>query len=217
MIHNTARLYGENIIGEGCIILENVIIGYPATETLQDIMIGKIAYEELKQPATSIGDHALIRSGTIIYSNVKIGRNFRTGHNALIRENTIIGDNVLIGSQVVIEGNAVIGNNVSIQSNAFIPVNSEIGDMVFIGPGAILTNEKYPAARIGNVLKGPVLRKGVSVGAGAVILPAIIIGEGSMIAAGAVVTRDVPEWHIAVGSPARIESLPDKLKSMNKL
>ena len=76
----------------------------------------------------------------------------------------------------------------------------------------VLTNDKYPPMRKGAEMKGPTLRHGVSVGANATILPGVEIGEGSMVAAGAVVTRDVPSWKLAIGSPARIVDLPDDLE-----
>jgi len=217
VIHESVRLYGENAIDGNCWILEDVIIGYPDASILSKIKERKLKIENYKFSGVIIHENALIRSNTVIYCNVRIGRNFCTGHNVLIRENTIIGDNVLIGSNAIVEGHTSIGSNVSIQSNVYIPMNSVIEDFVFIGPNAVLTNDKYPPLRKGGELNGPVIRKGVSVGAGAIILPGIIIGEGSMVAAGAVVTHDIPEWHIAVGSPARIKSLPDELKKMNKI
>jgi acetyltransferase-like isoleucine patch superfamily enzyme len=214
MIHDSVKLYGKNILGEGCQILENVIIGYPLAKD-QMTITDENPLQLTEQIHTTIGNNALIRSGTIIYSNVKIGNNFRTGHNALIRENTIIGDNVLVGSNVIIEGNVIIGNNVSIQSNVFIPVNTVIEDMVFIGPSAALTNDKYPPMRIITEMKGPRLRRGASIGANVTILPGIEIGEGSMIAAGAVVTADIPPFKLAIGNPTRINDLPKELKKSN--
>lgn len=91
-----------------------------------------------------IGRNHTIRSNSIIYNDVVIGDNFRTGHNVVIRENTNIGDDVLIGTNTVIEGDVIIGNDVSIQSNVYIPTNSVIEDNVFIGPCACFTNDKYP-------------------------------------------------------------------------
>lgn len=73
-----------------------------------------------------IGRNHTIRSNSIIYNDVVIGDNFRTGHNVVIRENTNIGDDVLIGTNTVIEGDVIIGNDVSIQSNVYIPTNSVI-------------------------------------------------------------------------------------------
>lgn len=217
MIHKSVLLYGENTIDGSCWILENVIIGYPDVSIFNKIKEKKLKIENYKFRGVVIRENALIRSNAVIYCNVHIGRNFRTGHNALIRENTTIGDNVRIGSNAIVEGHTSIGSNVSIQSNVYIPMNSVIEDFVFIGPNAVLTNDKYPPMRRGNEMKGPILRKGVSVGASAVILPGVEIGEGSMVAAGATVTKDIPSWKLAVGSPAKVTDLPPGLKVLNRI
>lgn len=217
MIHETVRLYGNNRLGSNCRILENVIIGYPDAAILNKIEEQKLKIEDYEFQGTVIGTNALIRAGTIIYCHVRIGKNFQTGHNVLIREKAVIGDNVSIGTNSVIEGNTSIGNNINIQSNVFVPINTTIEDFVFIGPNAVLTNDKYPPFRKGNQLKGPVLRKGVSVGAGAIILPGVVIGEGSMISAGAIVTTDVASWKLAIGCPAKVIDLSEELKVLNKI
>ncbi len=178
---------------------------------------------EIKITKGSIGNNAIIRSGTIIYPNVKIGNNFKTGHNAVIRDDVEIGDNVLVGTNVVIEGRVKIGNNVSIQTGAYIPTDVIIEDNVFIGPYAVLTNGKYPIRdpeiklkeRLAGKLVGSILRRGVSLGANCTILPGIEIGEGAMIAAGAVVTKDVGAWKLAIGVPAKVIDLRDDLKGLN--
>lgn len=191
-------------IGKNCTIQDNVLLGVPSRE-----YVGK---DQLSWPPTIIGDNAVLRSGTIIYCDVIIGKNFQTGHNVLIREKTRIGDDVLLGSYSIIEGMTEIGSNVNIQSSVYIPLNVVIEDYVFIGPRVVLTNDKYPL-RKKTELRGPILRRGASIGANATILPGIEIGEGAMIAAGAVVTRDVPPWKLAIGNPARIKDLPEDLKS----
>jgi acetyltransferase-like isoleucine patch superfamily enzyme len=89
----------------------------------------------------------------------------------------------------------------------YIPTNTIIGDHVFIGPNAVLTNDRYPPARTGNLV-GPVLKNRAAIGANATILPGVYIGEGSLVAAGAIVTRNVPDHMLAIGSPARIKDLP---------
>ena len=217
MIHDSARIYGDSTVGINSSILENVILGYPDGQILNAIHSRGIKIEDYQYQGSNIGENALIRANTIIYCNVNIGRNFHTGHNVLIRENTMIGDNVSIGTNSVIEGNSSIGNNVNIQSNVFIAINTVIEDFVFIGPNAVLTNDKYPPLRKGSSLNGPILRKGVSVGANAVILPGVEIGEGSMISAGAVVTKDVPGWKLAIGCPAEVTDLPEDLRVLNKI
>lgn len=216
VIHRSARIYGHCEIGEGCFILEDVILGYPDTHVLDAIKEQNLSIEDYEYHGVTIGKNALIRPKTVIYCNVHIGDDFRTGHNVLVRENTIIGNKVLVGTNVVIEGNTVIGANVSIQSNVFIPTGTTIKDLVFIGPNAVLTNDKYPI-RKDTGLKGPVIRKGASIGANAIILPGVEVGEGSMVAAGAVVTKGVPSWKLAVGSPAKIVDLPQDLRVLNRI
>ncbi|MFQ6063322.1 MAG: acyltransferase [Methanosarcinales archaeon] len=215
VIHNSVRLYGTNKIGNNCIIMENVIIGYPSGDILKKIINGT-KIEELDYQGATIGENAVIRSGSVIYCNVVIGDNLRTGHNILVRENTKIGNNVLIGTKVVIDGNTTIGNNVSIQSNAYIPLNVVIEDKVFIGPCAVLTNDKYPIRKESD-LTGPILHRGASIGANSTILPNIEIGEGAIVAAGSVVTKDVPPWKLAIGVPAKIKEIPKELKILNKI
>ena len=111
----------------------------------------------------------------------------------IVRDHTKIGNDVLIGTNTVIEGGCEIGNNVSIQSNVYIPRNSIIEDNVFVGPCACFTNDRYPV-RVEYELKGPQLRKGCSVGGNTTFLSNIEVGEGAIVAAGAVVTRSVPVY-----------------------
>ncbi len=210
------KSYGKNVIGKDCIFLDNVILGCPTKKIMDEAKSKHSDFHNFGFNGTVIGDNAVVRSNSVIYCNVKIGNNFRTGHNVLIREETEIGNNVLIGTNVVVDGYTKIGNNVSVQSNAYIPTNTIIGDSVFIGPCAVLTNDKYPI-RKHYELKGPVLRKGASIGANSTILPGIEIGEGAIVAAGALVTRDVAPWKLAIGAPARIVDLADELQTMNRI
>lgn len=173
-----------------------------------------VNYKQGSQPPV-IGENYIIRSNSIIYNDVTIGDNFKTGHNVVIRENTEIGEDVLIGSNTIIEGNVKIGNNVRIQSNVYIPTNMVIEDNVFIGPCACFTNDKYPV-RVEFDLKGPTLRKGCSIGGNTTFLSGVDIGEGAMVAAGAIVVTDVPADFLAIGAPAKIKPLAERLKVPNK-
>ena len=179
----------------------------------QNIQFG-VEYSPNSRPPV-IGKNYTIRSNSIIYNDVVIGDNFRTGHNVVIRENTNIGDDVLIGTNTVIEGDVIIGNDVSIQSNVYIPTNSVIEDNVFIGPCACFTNDKYPV-RINYELQGPRIRRGASIGGNTTFLSNVEIGEGSIVAAGAIVIHSVPPFYLAIGTPARIKPLPDHLKVPNR-
>lgn len=163
-----------------------------------------------------IGADSTIRSGTIIYSDVKIGDRFQTGHNALVREDTVIGDDVVVGTNAVIDGTTTIGDEVSLQTGVYVPPYTDIGDQVFLGPHAVCTNDPYPIRRDVDLV-GPTLEDHASVGANAVLLPGVTVGEGSFVAAGAVVTEDVPPETLAVGAPATHEPLPEPLDGQNMI
>lgn len=146
-----------------------------------------------------------------MYCDVHIGDHFQCGHNVMIREHTTIGDDTAIGTSTVIEGNCVIGKGVSIQSMVFIPTHTTIGDRVFIGPNAVLTNDRYPPSGRPD-LTGPVIEDDAAIGANVTILPGVRIGKGAAVAAGSVVTKDVPAGMMAVGSPARLRPLPPEMR-----
>jgi acetyltransferase-like isoleucine patch superfamily enzyme len=188
--------YGMNSIGENARIFEPVTLGFPSRANM----------EKTGFAGSVIGKNAVLRSGTIIYCDVIIGESFQTGHNVMIREKTKIGDRVAIGTATVIEGNATIGNDVSLQSMVYIPTETRIGNHVFIGPNTVLTNDRYPPSQ--GRMVGPTIKDWAAIGANVTILPGICIGEGALVAAGAVVTRDVPDRMLAIGSPAKLRDLP---------
>lgn len=180
----------------------------------ENVTLG-VSYKFRSKPP-QIGKNALLRSNTVIYNDVEIGNDFQTGHGVLVREKTKIGDKVLLGTNSVIEGHADIGSKISIQSNVYIPKNSYIEDKVFIGPCACFTNDRYPL-RADYKLKGPVINKGASIGANSTFLSGIEVGEGAMVAAGAIVTRDIPPYYLAIGAPAKMKPLPKHFKTLNDI
>jgi acetyltransferase-like isoleucine patch superfamily enzyme len=215
-LHDSCMLYGINKLGRDSIVMDNVTLGFPSVRVIQEARMKDIGIDKYPFIGSTIGDHSIIRSHSVIYCDVVAGHRFKTGHNVVIREMTTIGENVLTGTNTVIDGSATIGNNVSIQSNVYIPTNTVIEDNVFLGPCSVLANDKYPI-RVKYELKGPILRKGASVGANSTILPGVEIGEGAMVAAGALVTKDVPAWSMAIGFPARVVPMPDWLKNPNRI
>lgn len=187
--------------GENCYFQEKVVLG--------------LKYNEECKP-TVLGKNAFIRSFTVIYADVTTGDDFQTGHNVLIRENTIFGDHIVIGTNTVIDGNVRVGDFVKIESNCYIPTHVEIGSRVFIGPGVVLTNDRYPQKmREEYKPEGPIVKDGVSLGAGVTVLPGVTIGKGSFVAAGSVVTKDIPTMSLVKGVPGKIFPLPEKLREFN--
>ncbi len=115
-----------------------------------------------------------------------------------------IGKNTKIDSFVYIEEGVVIGDNCKIRPFCFIPSGITIGNSVFIAPNVTFTNDKYPRSEGDWELLETIVENGVSIGAGAVILPGIRIGKNSLVGAGAVVTKDVPANSVVAGNPAKV-------------
>lgn len=190
---NNYKIYDNVILGKNVEIGDYVIIGLPPRGT---------ASGELK---TIIGDNAVIRSHTVIYAGNTIGNDFQTGHHVMIRESNAIGDNVSIGTGSCVEYKVKIEDNVRIHSQVFIPEYSMLEKNCWIGPNVVLTNAKYPKSRnVKDSLKGPVIKKNAKIGANTTILPAINIGENTLIGAGSVIVKDVPPNKVVVGNPGRI-------------
>lgn len=163
-----------------------------------------------------LGARARIRAGAIIYGDVSIGDDFQTGHQVLLRERTTIGRHVLLGTQSVIDGQVEIGDFVKIETHVYIPTHVKIGSFVFIGPGVTITNDRYPLKlRDEYKPEGATLEDGVTIGGGVTIVPGVTIGRDSFVAAGAIVTKDVPPDSLAIGAPAKIKPLPEMLRERN--
>ncbi|MBF0633646.1 MAG: N-acetyltransferase [Nitrospinae bacterium] len=184
------------------------------SQTQPGCVVG-LKYREGCGPAR-IGKNARLRAGSIIYADVVAGDFFQTGHHAMIRENTTIGNHVVIGTNTVIDGNVTIADFVKIESNCYICTHVTIGSRVFFGPNVTLLNDKYPLKMRDDYNPvGPIIEDDVTLGGGVVVLPGVRVGEGSFVAAGAVVTKDVPPRSFVKGVPGKVSPLPAKLQERN--
>jgi acetyltransferase-like isoleucine patch superfamily enzyme len=136
-----------------------------------------------------------------ISEKAKIGKNVSIWHFSYVGDNTVIGDNVKIGSLAHVDYDVKIGENTKIEGQVYIPPLSRIGKNVFIGPAAVLTNDPYPMC---DKMIGVTIEDNVIIGARAVIKAGVTVKKNSIVAMGAVVTRDVPEDSVVIGSPATI-------------
>lgn len=232
IIAKTVQL-GENItIGHNCIIEDNVIIGsnsYIDSNSVirsgviidensfigSNCIIGEywmdfcIERQQHEHPLT-IGKNALIRSGSIIYAGSNIGNNFQTGHQVTIREKAQIGNNVSVGTLSDIQGNCKIGNYVRLHSNVHIGQLTVVGDFVWLFPYVVLTNDPTPPSEH---FVGVHVHPFAIVATGSIIMPGLDIGQDSLIGAGAIVTKSVEPYAVAVGNPAKIISDVRKIKN----
>ena len=158
-----------------------------------------------KKKPYKIGKNPTIREPTIIYSGNVIGDNFQTGHFVVIRQNNKIGNNVSIGIHSEIAFDVIIEDNVRIHSKCFIPERSIIKKNAWIGPCVTLTNDRYPLSNATKNLKkkGPIIFENAIIGANVTILPGIKIGRYALIGAGAVVVKNVGDYSLMVGNPAK--------------
>ena len=143
----------------------------------------------------------------------RIGRGTRIWHEAQVREGAVVGADCNIGKGVYIGPGVVVGERVKIQNRASLYPGLTVEDGVFIGPHVVFTNDRYPRsiAPEGRLLTDAdwepgvtLVRHGASIGAGAVIICGLTIGRWALVAAGALVTHDVPDHGLVMGAPARL-------------
>lgn len=148
----------------------------------------------------------------LVSDDARIGTDVLVWAFTQVRERAVIGDNTSIGSHAYIDADVAIGSNCKIQSGCLIYKGTTIEDGVFVGPGAVITNDRYPSAVNPDfslksdtdwAVTPTLVRRGASIGAGAVIVAGVEIGEFALVAAGAVVSEDVPAGTIVRGVPAR--------------
>ncbi|MER0330587.1 acyltransferase [Aeromonas veronii] len=139
-----------------------------------------------------------------------IGIGTRIWQYSIILEGAVIGENCNICAHTLIESDVIVGNNVTIKSGVYLWDGITIESNVFLGPSVSFTNDKYPRSKVyPDKYMRTYIKEGASLGANATILPGITIGKNSMVGAGAVVTKDVPDNVLVIGNPAKIVKILD--------
>ncbi|HEY1614794.1 MAG TPA: DapH/DapD/GlmU-related protein [Rhizomicrobium sp.] len=148
---------------------------------------------------------AFVHPTAVLDPDVCIGSGTRVWHFVHILGGSRIGENCVIGQNVMIGPDVTIGNGCKIQNNVSLYRGVTLEDEVFCGPSAVFTNVRYPRAFIDRKeeIRATLVRRGASVGANATIVCGSVLGAYSLVAAGAVVARDVPAHAMVIGSPAR--------------
>lgn len=193
LIDSNCKIYENVHLGEGADVQGPCILGKPP----RNAKPGEFSL--------IIGKNCVIRPFTTIYAGSTFGDNLQVGQGASIREENNVGDDVVIGTNTVLEPGNIIGNRVRIHSMCFLEMVA-IEDDVFVGPNVVFTDDPHPmnCPRYRECLGGPKVKRLARIGANSTIQPGVTIGENSLVGAGSVVTKDVPDNVVVAGSPARI-------------
>jgi len=148
----------------------------------------------------------------VIDEGAVIGKGTKIWHFSHIMSGAVIGENCTIGQNVLVSSHAVLGNNVKVQNNVSVYTGVECKDDVFLGPSCVFTNVINPRSFISRKeeFRSTLVKKGATIGANATIICGVTIGEYAMIGAGAVVTKDVPDYALIAGNPGKQIGRVDK-------
>src|SRR5919201_6431442 len=199
-IADTAIVYPGTIVGEGCKILDYAVVGKQPSLSPRST-----AKREPLSP-TQLGPGTIVSTGAVVFAGSSIGARVILGDQSCVRERVSIGDDVVLGRGSLVENDTTIGALTKIQADAYVTAHSTLEEDVFIAPCVQTTNDNFMGRteRRHALIKGPTIRRGARVGGGAVLCPAVEIGEEAFVGAGAVVVGDVPPRAVVVGNPARV-------------
>jgi UDP-2-acetamido-3-amino-2,3-dideoxy-glucuronate N-acetyltransferase len=198
-------IHAGTVVGAGARIQDGAIVGKPlALGSRSTAPRGGLA-------GARIGAGATICAGAVVLTGATIGDGAVVGDQAQVRERGVVGAGSVVGRGSAVDNDVTIGARARIQSNCYLTAHSTIEDDVFVAPGVTLTNDDT-MGRHGqdHKLRGATLRRACRVGGGAVLVPGVEVGEEAFVAAGAVVTADVPARAVVMGVPARVvREVPD--------
>jgi acetyltransferase-like isoleucine patch superfamily enzyme len=190
-------VHDGTLIAAGVEIGDHAILGRPPTLAPHSSAAGEVG-------PLRVGPGARIGAGAVVLAGASVAREAILGDQSFVRERSEIGVRSVIGRASAIDNDVSIGERVRIQTNVYLPAGTIVDDDVFVGPGVTATNDNTMARRgPEEPMPGPRLRRACRIGGGAVLLPGVEVGEEAFVAAGAVVTRDVPARAVVMGVPAR--------------
>jgi acetyltransferase-like isoleucine patch superfamily enzyme len=199
-VHPTAIVYPGTKLGHGVKVLEHAVVGK------QPALSPRSTAKRDELPPAEIGDGTIVSTGAIVFAGAKVGDRVILGDQSCVRERVVVGDDVVIGRGSLVENDTTIGAMTKIQAEAYITAYSTLEEHVFIAPRVVTTNDNFMGRteRRHELIKGPTIRRGARIGGGAILLPAIEVGEEAFVGAGAVVTKDIEARTVVVGNPARV-------------
>jgi acetyltransferase-like isoleucine patch superfamily enzyme len=199
-IHPTAVVHPGTVLGEGVKVLEHAVVGK------QPVLSPRSTAARDPLPPAELGDGTIVSTGAVVFAGSRVGARVILGDQSCVRERVVIGDDVVVGRGSLIENDTTVGAMGKIQAEAYITAYSTLEEHVFVAPCVVTTNDNFMGRteRRHGLVKGPTIRRGARIGGGAILCPAVEVGEEAFVGAGAVVTKDVPARTLVVGNPARV-------------
>jgi acetyltransferase-like isoleucine patch superfamily enzyme len=186
------------VIGDGCTVEDHVVLGKRPRLARHSGAHGTVA-------DLVLGARASVGAGAVVFAGAKVADGAIIGDQTFVRERTVIGADTVIGRGSAIDNDVELGARVRVQTGVYLTAFSVVEDDVFIGPGVTTTNDDTMARHPPEAgIRGVTLRRASRIGGGVVLTPGVEVGEEAFIAAGAVVTGDVPPRAVAMGVPARV-------------
>ena len=213
VVHEDVRIGTNCRIGSGVVIHPGTVIG--SNVRIDDnTVIGKLPMKAALSAVTQdqvldacvIEDDCMVGAMVVIYRGCVVRKKVMVADMASIRENVEVGEFTIIGRGVTIENKVRVGSRCKLETEAYITALSEIEDGCFIAPEVTFTNDNFLGRTKERFKyhKGVTMKRGARIGANVTVLPGLTLGEDALVAAGSVVTRDVPARKIVLGSPARV-------------
>jgi acetyltransferase-like isoleucine patch superfamily enzyme len=213
LIAETAIVYPGTIVPDDCTILDYAVVGKQPT------LSPRTTAKQERLPPLELGPGTIVSTGAVVFAGTRIGARVIVGDQACVRERCEIGDDVVIGRGSLVENDTTVGARTKIQAMAYITAYATLEDDVFIAPCVQTSNDNFMGRteKRHALRKGPTIRRGARVGVGAVLCPAVEIGEEAFVGAGAVVVKDVPPRVVVVGNPAAVlrDVASDELLTLN--
>jgi acetyltransferase-like isoleucine patch superfamily enzyme len=190
-------VHAGTIVGARCTLEDHVVLGKRPRLARTSSAHGAVGRLELAEEVT-------VCTGAVVLAGARIGEGAILGDQCFVRERSTVGPHSVIGRGSVVDNDVAIGARVRVQTNVYLTAYSVLEDDVFVGPGTTTTNDDTMARHAPEErLRGATLRHACRVGGGVTLTPGVEIGEEAFVAAGALVTKDVPARAVVMGVPAR--------------